>query len=55
MEEQKIENLLDNTPNHPSEFRPKNWVKINDNARGTYSTNSQFTMIKSSLCDYDTY
>ena len=27
---QKIINLLDNTPNQPSKFRPKNWVEIND-------------------------
>ena len=38
---QKITNLLDNTPNQPSKFRTKSWVEINDNARGTYNTNSQ--------------
>ena len=37
MEYQKIiKNLLGNT-----EFRNKNWAEINDDARGTYSTNSQ--------------
>ena len=41
MEYQKIINLLDNTHSHPSKFRTKNWVKINDDSRGTYSTNSQ--------------
>ena len=34
----------------------KNWVKINDELRGTYNVNSQIkfktTMLKSSLCDY---
>ena len=41
MEYQKIINLLDNTPNQPTKFRSKNWVEINDDARGTYNTNSQ--------------
>ena len=56
MEYQKITNLLDNTPNQPTKFRTKNWVKINDDSRGMYNTNSQIkfktSMIKSSLCDY---
>ena len=30
MEYQKIINLLDNTPNQPSQFKTKNWVEIND-------------------------
>ena len=30
MEYQKIINLLDNIPNHLTEFRTKNWVEIND-------------------------
>ena len=60
MEYQKIINLLDNTPNQPSKFRTKNWVLINDDARGSYNKNSQgkfkTSMLKSSLCDYsDTY
>ena len=56
MEHQKIINLLDNTPNQPSQFRTKNWVEINDESRGTYNVNSQIkfktTTLKSSLCDY---
>ena len=56
IEFQKIINLLDNTPNQPSKFRTKNWVKINDDSHGTYNTNSQTkiktSMLKSSLCDY---
>ena len=35
MEYQKITNLLDNEPNQPTKFRTKNWVEINDDARGT--------------------
>ena len=33
--------LFDNTPNQPTKFRTKNWVEIDDDARGTYNTNSQ--------------
>ena len=32
-------NLLENTPNQPTKFRA-NWVEINDDAWGTYNTNS---------------
>ena len=41
MKYQKIINLLGNAPNQPSKFRTENWVEINDDARGTYNTNSQ--------------
>ena len=41
MEYRKLINLLDNTPNQPTKFRTKNWVEINDDARGTYNSNSQ--------------
>ena len=55
MEDQKIINLLGNTPNQSSKFRTRHWVEIND-TRGTYITNSQIkfktTMLKSSLCDH---
>ena len=48
--------MIDDTSNEPSKFRTKNWVKINDESRGTYNANSQIkfktTMLKSSLCDY---
>ena len=48
--------MLDNTQNQPSKFRTKHWVEINDESRGTYSTNSQTkfktSMLRSSLCDY---
>ena len=56
MEYQKPINLLDNTSNQPSKFRTKNWVEINNHARGICNTNSQMkfktSMLKSSLCDY---
>ena len=55
MEYQKIANLLDNAPNQPSKFRKKNWVEINDESRGTYTSNSikfKTTMLRSNLCDY---
>ena len=48
--------MLDNTSNQQSKFRAKNWIKINDESRGTYNTNSQVkfktTMLKSSLYDH---
>ena len=40
MEYQKIANLLDSASNQPSKFRTKNWVKINDDSRGGYTTDS---------------
>ena len=52
----KIINLLNNTSNQRSKFRTKNWFETNDEARGTYNTNSQnefkTSMLKSSVCDY---
>ena len=56
MEYQKIANLLNDKRNHPYKFRTRNWVEINDDARGTYSPNKQIkfktSMLRSSLCDY---
>ena len=56
MEYQKIVNLLDSASNKPSKFRTRNWVEINDDIRGVYSTNKQIrfkaSMLRSSLCDY---
>ena len=56
MEYQKIANLLNDESNKPSKFRTRNWVEINDEARGTYSPNKQIkfktVMLRSSLCDY---
>ena len=56
MEYQKIVNLLNDKSNQPSKFRTRNWVEINDEARGTCSPNKQIkfkiSMLRSSLCDY---
>ena len=39
MEYQKIINLLDDATNQPSKFRKRNWVEINDESQGTYTSN----------------
>ena len=55
MEQQKIINSLDDTTNHPSKFRTRNWVEINDEKRGSYNNyNIKFktSVIRSNLCDY---
>ena len=57
MENQKIINLLDNTPNQPTKLRKKKYlVEIIDDAPGMYNTNSQIksktSSLKSSLYDY---
>ena len=53
---QKTANLIYDASNQRSKFKTRNWVKINDESRGTYNVNSQIkfktTMLKSSLCDY---
>ena len=56
MEYQKTANLLHPESNQPSKFRTRNWVEINDNIRGAYSSYKQIrfktTMLRSSLCNY---
>ena len=55
MEYQKIVNLLNDESNQPSKFRTRNWVEINDESRGTYTSNDikfKTTMLRSNLCDY---
>ena len=56
MEYQKIPNLIDDASSQPSKFKRKNWVKINDESRGTYNVNSpikfQTASLKLGLCDY---
>ena len=56
MEYQRIANLLNDGSNKPYKFRTRNWVEINDKARGTYFPNKQIkfkaSMLRSSLCDY---
>ena len=51
--------MLDSASNQPSKFRTKNWVEINDESRGTYTSNDikfKTTMLRSNLCDYaDSY
>ena len=53
MEYQKLINLLDNKSNQPSKFKTKNWVKINDESRGTHEeVKFKTSVLWSSLCDY---
>ena len=48
--------MLYNTPNYPSKFKTRNRVEIDDDARGTYKTDSQINfkilISNSSLWDY---
>ena len=55
MEYQKIANFLDTESNQPSKFRTRNWVAINDESRGTYTSDDirfKTAMLRSSLCNY---
>ena len=51
-----IYNIYEININQPSAFRTNNWVEINDDTHGNYSTNSQITfkttILKSISCDY---
>ena len=41
--------------NQPSKFRTRKWVEINDESRGTYTSNDikfKTTMLRSNLWDY---
>ena len=53
MEYQKIANLLNDGSSKASKFKTRNWVGINDGARGTYSPNKQIkfktSMLRSSF------
>ena len=48
--------MLNDESNKPSKFKTRNWVEINNEARGTYSPNKQISfktsILRSSLCDY---
>ena len=46
--------IICNKSNQPPKFRTKNWVEINDDARGTYNKYSQikYKTSMSSLCDH---
>ena len=55
MEYKKITNFLETESNQPSKFRTRNWVKMNDESRGTYTSNDiefKTTSLRSNLCDY---
>ena len=55
MEYQKTSNLLDNVSSQPSKCRRRDWIKINDESRGTYTGNSikfKTAMLRSNLCDF---
>ena len=55
MEYQKLANLFDSASNQPSKFRTRKWIEINDESRGTYTSNDikfKTTMLRSNLCDY---
>ena len=46
---------MDNPWNQPSKFKTRNWVEINDELRGTYTSNDnkfKTTMLRSNLFDY---
>ena len=47
--------MLDAASIQPSQFRTRNWVKIYDESRVTYTSNDvkfKTTMLRSNLCDY---
>ena len=47
--------MWDNALNQPSKFRTRNWVEINDESRGTYTSDDikfKTTLVRSNLCDY---
>ena len=48
--------MLDSASNQPSKFGTVNWVEINDESRGTYTTNDiKTTMLRSNLHYADAY
>ena len=47
--------MLDTGSNQRSKFRTRNLIEINDESRGTYTSNDikfKTTMLRSNLCDY---
>ena len=47
--------MWDSASNQPSKFRTRNWVEINDESRGTYTSNDiklKTTMLRCNLCHY---
>ena len=55
MEYQKPANLLNSESNQRSKFRTRHWVEMNDESRGTYTSNDikfKTAVLRSNLCDY---
>ena len=52
MEYQKIENLLNIGSNQPYKFRTRNWVEINDESKGTYTSSDTGLILRSNLGYY---
>ena len=55
MKYKKVANLLDNGSNQQYKFRTINWVKINHESRGTYTSNDikfKTARLRFNLCDY---
>ena len=47
--------MLNNESNQLSKFRTRNWVEINDESTGAYTSNDfkfKTAMLRSNLCDY---
>ena len=47
--------MLNDESNKPSKFKTTNWVEINDESRGTYTSNDitfKTTILMFNLCDY---
>ena len=47
--------MVDSESNQPSKFRTTNWVEINDESTGTYTSNDikfKTTKLRPNLCDY---
>ena len=47
--------MLETESNQPSKFRTRNWAEINNESRGTYTSNDikfKTTMLRFNLCDY---
>ena len=47
--------MVDIETNQPSKVRIRNWVEINDESRGLYTSNDiklKTTMLRSNVCDY---
>ena len=55
MKYKKRANFLNTEPNQSSKSRTRNWVEINNESRGTYTSNDikfKTAMLRSNLYDY---